>query len=370
MSVRIPFIDLTAQTQAVADEFASAVRQLTSENRFIGGDPVEAFERRFAEYCGTAHCVALNSGTDALRLALIEAGVKEGDEVITSPFTFIATAETISQTGAHPVLADIDGETFNLSPQAVESRIGERTKALLPVHIFGLAADMEKLHFLALQNHLIVIEDASQAHGAEIAGQRAGSFGRSAAFSFYPTKNLGAFGDAGALTCDDAQTAQQVRLLRNHGQDGYYSHLMEGYNSRLDSLQAALLSLKMNHLEDWIAERRRIASLYREGLADLPQIRFQAEPPRFRNSYHIVAALVERRDDLIAALLEKGIQAKVVYPIPLHLQRAYAHLGYRRGDLPQAEKVAQSVICLPVYPGLDESRVLETVEAVREFYAG
>lgn len=370
MSVRIPFIDLSPQTRAVADQFASAVRQLLLENRFIGGAPVEVFERRFADYCGSAHCVALNSGTDALRFAMLEAGVGEGDEVITSPFTFIATTETISQTGAQAVMADIDPQTYNLDPEALESRITARTKVILPVHIFGLPADMEKLHFLALQNGLQVIEDASQAHGAGIAGQRAGTFGRSAAFSFYPTKNMGAFGDAGALTCNDAETAEKVRLMRNHGQDGYYTHRFEGYNSRMDALQAALLNLKLDHVEDWIEERRRIVSLYREGLADLPQIRFQAEPQRFRHCYHIAAALAERRDELIRALLEKGIEAKVVYPIPLHLQRACAHWGYQKGEFPVAEQVSENVICLPVYPGLAESRVHEVVEAVREFYAG
>ncbi|HSR67946.1 MAG TPA: DegT/DnrJ/EryC1/StrS family aminotransferase [Acidobacteriota bacterium] len=370
MSVRIPFIDLSPQTRAVADEFVSAVRQLTLENRFIGGHPVETFERRFAEFCGAAHCVALNSGTDALRFALLEAGVGAGDEVITSPFTFIATTEIISQIGARAVLADVDPRTYNLDPQAMESRITSRTKAILPVHIFGLAADMEKLHFVALQNGLRVIEDASQAHGAEIAGQRAGTFGRSAAFSFYPTKNLGAFGDAGALTCNDPETADHVRLLRNHGQDGYYTHRFEGYNSRMDALQAALLILKLEHLEGWIEERRRIVSLYREGLQDLPQICFQSEPQRFRHCYHIAAALAERRDQLIEALSEKGIEAKVVYPIPLHLQRACARWGHRKGDFPAAEKVSDNVICLPVYPGLAESRVHEVVEAVREFYAG
>ncbi len=370
MEIRIPFIDLTSQTRDVLPEFSAQVQELANCNRFIGGEPVENFESGFAAYCGASHCVALNSGTDALRLGLLASGIGSGDEVITTPFTFIATAEAISQTGASLILADIEPDTFNLCPQAAERCISPRTKALLPVHIFGLPADMEKLTYLAHINRLSVFEDASQAQGAEIAGQRAGSLGGWAAFSFYPTKNLGAFGDAGALTCQDPQLARKVRLLRNHGQDGHYQHCCEGYNSRMDALQAALLSLKLARLEAWIEQRRTIAAIYREELNQVSGVRVQAEPQRYRHSYHIVAALVEKRDDLQRFLTSRGIETKVIYPTPIHLLQAYRHLDLPQGQLPVCEDVCRKVLCFPAYPGMSEEQAGEVARSIKGFYAG
>lgn len=367
--MKIPFLDLSYQTQAVLEDFLCHARGLAEQRQFVGGQPVEQFESAFARYCGARFCVAMNSGTDALRLALIAGGVGPGDEVITSPFTFIATAEAITQTG-RLVLADIDPETFTVAPKEVESKLTTRTKVLLPVHIFGLPAPVVELRALAARRGLIVIEDACQAHGAAIGKQKVGSFGQSAAFSFYPTKNLGAFGDAGALTTDAESVAERVRRLRNHGQVGPYEHDEEGFNSRMDALQSVLLSLKLRFLEEWVQQRRRLAAVYRQELGGVDSVRFQKEPENYRHAYHLLAAIVERRAQLIEHLTARGVETRIVYPQPLHLLKAYRHLLYGPGDFPQAESVCEKVLCFPLYPGMTETQVLEAARAVRSFYAG
>ncbi len=365
----IGFLDLGLQTQTVAADFLMRVTHLLQSSRFIGGEPVEAFERAFANYCGASHCVGLNSGTDGLRLALIAAGVTSETEVITSPFTFIATAETIGQTG-RIVLADVDPETFNLSPERTRERLTSRTRVLLPVHIFGLPADMPALQQLAEEKQLALVEDACQAHGAAIGTRRTGSFGQSAAFSFYPTKNLGAFGDAGAVTTNDPSVAERIRVLRNHGQIGPYLHQEEGFNSRLDTFQAVVLLLKLSKLESWNSRRRELAARYRTILSEVSEVRFQKEPPGYRHCYHLLAARVERRRELIDFLAARGIETKVVYPVPTHLQAAYRQLGHRAGDFPVAEAICREVVCFPLYPGLDEGQVEQVAEAVKGFYDG
>ncbi|MEJ2146227.1 MAG: DegT/DnrJ/EryC1/StrS family aminotransferase [Acidobacteriota bacterium] len=363
----IPFLDLSFQSRQVRPEFLAAADELVAANRFIGGQAVSGFERDFADFCGVEHCVALNSGTDALRLALMAAGVQPDDEIITSPFTFIATGEAINQV-ARLVLADVDPETFNLSPKAVEHQVTRRTGAVVPVHIFGLPADMDRINAVAAARGLVVIEDACQAHGASIRGRMTGRLGNAAAFSFYPSKNLGAFGDAGAVTSSDGTIAEKVRLLRNHGQTELYTHIIEGFNSRMDALQARLLSLKLAHLEAWNAERRRLVDVYREELAGIDAIRFQRVPDGYRHAYHILAVLFEERDDLVAYLKERGIDIRVIYPTPLHLMEAYRNLGLSRGDFPNAERVCDEVLCLPLFPGLARESVVRVAQEIRRFF--
>lgn len=365
--MRIPFLDLTYQTQQVAAGFQNRISELVASNGFIGGAPVEDFESSFAGYCGARECVALNSGTDALRFALLAGGVGPEDEVITSPFTFIASAEVISQSG-RLVLADVEPDTFTLSLESVKSRLSSRTRAVMPVHIFGLAADMEGFGGLAAERNVFIVEDACQAHGASIGGRRVGTFGASAGFSFYPSKNLGAFGDAGALTTDDPDIARHTRLLRNHGQVAPYAHDIEGYNSRMDTFQAAALRLKLELLEAWNDERRRLAGLYRAELSGLEEVRFQRVPDGYVHVYHILAILVERRDELKAFLAEQGIDSRIVYPTPVHRLGAYRSLGYGEGDLPNAERVSREVLCLPMYPGLESAQVREVCGSIRQFF--
>jgi dTDP-4-amino-4,6-dideoxygalactose transaminase len=366
-SVKVPFLDLSYQTGKVAAQFVSRLSQLVGQNRFIGGEPVEMFENAFARVCGTRHCVALNSGTDALRLGLLASGLESGDEVITSPFTFIATAEAISQT-AQLKLVDIEPDTFTLSPAAVEEALSPYSRAIVPVHIFGLAADMTALNELAGQRDLFVLEDACQSHGASLGGRRTGNLGEAAAFSFYPTKNLGAFGDAGAITCQHEGFAEKIRLLRNHGQVGPYFHEVEGFNSRMDSFQGLALSLKLEYLERWNQERQQIAMLYRKELDDLSEVSFQSVPPGYVHVYHVFAILAERRAELQEFLSSRGIETRVIYPVPVHLHPAYEHLGLVRGDLPNSEAICDSVLCLPIYPGLKSDRVRDVSEQIRRFY--
>jgi dTDP-4-amino-4,6-dideoxygalactose transaminase len=367
--VRIPFLDLACQTEAVSAGVLREVQSLIRQNRFIGGACVEDFESEFAAFCGTEYCIALNSGTDALRLGLIAAGVGQRDEVITSPFTFIATAEAITQTGKL-VLADIDTETFTLATSEVRRKLSDRTRGIVPVHIFGLPSFMGEINALAEARGLFVIEDACQAHGAAIDKRRVGSFGDAAAFSFYPSKNLGAFGDAGALTTNRSDIADHVRLLRNHGQTELYTHGVEGYNSRMDTFQAAVVLAKLAHLDAWNRDRIRIAKIYRQELNNINSLRFQEVPGGAQHVYHVLAVLAERRDELKQFLKDRGVDTRVIYPMPLHLMPAYGYLGHKKGDFPNAEKVCDQVLCLPMYPGLGTEQAQEVASFVREFFQG
>jgi dTDP-4-amino-4,6-dideoxygalactose transaminase len=360
-------LDLSLQTQQVASQFSEELQLLLKQQRFVGGHPIEEFETQFAAFCGVHHCVALNSGSDALRLGLLAAGVKPDDEVISTPFTFIATAEAISQT-ANLILADIDPNTFTLSAEAVTEKLSPRSRAIVPVHIFGLPADMKNLETLCTKQDLLVIEDACQAHGASIDGRRVGSFGTAAAFSFYPSKNLGAFGDAGAITCQTDAVAERVRLLRNHGQIRPYRHQFKGFNSRMDTIQSLVLRLKLPLLEKWNERRRRLAEIYRTELDEVEEIRFQKVPEGYQHVFHIVALLAERRSELMQFLRAKGIETRVIYPVPLHLDAAYGYLGYKKGDFPNAEVICEKVVCLPVYPGLSDRQAHEIALSIRAFY--
>jgi dTDP-4-amino-4,6-dideoxygalactose transaminase len=362
--VRVPYLDLRAQYQSIKPEIDAAVASVLDSCQFILGEQVAGFEQEFAAYCGTAECVALNSGTSALHLALLAAGVGPGDEVITVPFTFVASVAAVLYTGARPVLVDIEPRSFNMDPAAIEAAITPRTKAILPVHLYGQTADMDPILEVAQRHGLVVIEDAAQAHGAKYKGLSAGSIGDIGCFSFYPAKNLGAYGEGGAVTTNNPTYAQSIRRLRDWGTDRKYHHVMQGYNYRMEGFQGAILRVKLRHLEKWTETRRALAGKYDGMLAsrglDLPE-----EMPWARHVYHLYTLRSDGRDSLQSALLAEGIQTAIHYAVPAHLQPAYSNLGYGRGSFPQAEAAADKVLSLPIYPELSEEAVTIVAEAVQ-----
>ncbi|HEX7589062.1 MAG TPA: DegT/DnrJ/EryC1/StrS family aminotransferase [Anaerolineae bacterium] len=362
----IPLVDLKAQYQSIKPEIDAAMQRVVGNTSFILGREVAEFERNFAAFTHTQHCVGMDSGTAALHLALLICGVQPGDEVITTTHTFIATAEVISVIGARPVFVDIDPRTYNIDPKRIEAAITPRTRAIIPVHLYGQPAEMDPLLDIARKHNLRVIEDAAQAHGAEYHGRPAGTLGDVACFSFYPGKNLGAYGDAGALVTNDAALAEHAHMLRDHGRSEKYVHKLVGYGFRLDALQAAILGAKLPHLEGWNARRREIADYYTELLTNtdlvLPYV-----PPQIKPVYHIYCIRARDRDGLQKHLKARGIESGIHYPIPLHLQPVYQDLGYHAGDFPQAEKAADEILSLPMYPELTEAQMQEIVGAVKEF---
>jgi dTDP-4-amino-4,6-dideoxygalactose transaminase len=363
----ISVLDLKAQYHGIRGEIDAAVLGVLESGHFILGPNVKALEREVAQTCGCTYGVGVASGTDALRLAMDALEIGPGDEVITTPFTFIATANTISRAGAIPVFVDIDPQTFNLHPILVEQAITERTRAILPVHLFGQLADMGALMELAVRYDLPVVEDSAQAIGATLDGQPACSFGVIGCLSFYPTKNLGAYGDGGmAVTCN-ADMAERLDVLRRHGGRVKYYHERLGYNSRLDELQAAILRVKLRHLDAWTEGRRRVAARYDELLADLPvTIPYQA--PRVRHVYHQYTIRAPRRDELQSFLKAQGIGTMIYYPLPLHRQEMYAGLGLGEGSFPEAERAAREVLALPIYPELTAEQIEQVAGAIRHFY--
>lgn len=363
----VPFVDLKAQYAALKPELDSAIQDVLVRCDFIFGKDVAAFEEEFARYCDAAHAIGVSTGTDALRLALLAAGIGPGDEVITAANTFIATTEAISQVGATFRLVDVDTRTFNMEPGEVDAAVTPRTKALLPVHLYGQPADMDPILAVAQRRGLLVIEDACQAHGARYKGRRAGSMGDLAAFSFYPAKNLGAYGDAGAVVTHSPDLARQVRLLQNHGQKSKYEHVTEGYCNRLDTIQAAVLRVKLRYLDDWNARRRQVAAWYDERLADLPVVR-PSVADGVEHVYHLYVIRTEDRDALQAHLAERGIGTGLHYPIPLHLTEAYRDWGFRRGQFPVTERAAQEILSLPMFAEMTESQVDEVADAMRAFF--
>jgi len=373
----IPFVDLVTVHRELREELRSVFETALDTAGFIGGPTVQEFEREFAEFCGSRFCVGMASGTDALRLALVSAGVRPGDTVVTVPLTFVATTEAISQAGARPDFVDIDERTYTMDPEKLRSyletectpdhatgrvvsrRSGSPVTAVIPVHLYGQMADMDPLLDLADRYGLIVIEDACQAHGADYLSKRedrwhkAGSMGRAAAFSFYPGKNLGACGEAGAVTTDDEQLAQRCRMLRDHGQSRKYFHDIEGYNGRLDAIQAGFLRVKLRHLAKWNDQRREAARRYDELLADADGAIILAHVPSWsRPVYHLYVVRTADRESLQKSLAAEGIGAGIHYPIPLHLLKAYEALRFRPGDFPVAEQAASQVLSLPMFPGL------------------
>ena len=362
----VPALDLHAEYESLRAEIEPAVLAVLTSGRYIGGPEVESFEAAFTAYCGAAHGVAVSSGTDALRFALMASGVGPGDEVVTSPFTFIGTTEAVTQAGARPVFADIDPATFTIDTARAAAVVTKRTRALLPVHLYGQMADMPALMDLATARGIAVVEDACQAHGAAIGGRRAGSIGETAAFSFYPTKNLGGAGEGGLVTTASAEAAARVRRLRDHGQTTKYIHAEEGYNGRLDALQCAILRVKLGHLEDWNRRRQALAARYRAALADaeahghlrLPAVRAGAEHVYHQFAVRVVAGAARGgRDRAREALGAQGIDTGVHYPVPLHRQPCYAGMGLAEGAFPESERAAREILTLPLYPSLTEAQV-------------
>ncbi|MDW8352005.1 MAG: DegT/DnrJ/EryC1/StrS family aminotransferase [Anaerolineae bacterium] len=369
---KIPLVDLKAQYMAIRPEIEAAIQRVIESTAFINGPDVAAFEQEFAQFCGAAYAVGVASGTAALQLALQACGVGAGDEVITTAHTFCATAEAIVHAGARPVFVDIDPCSYTLAPEAVARAITPRTKAIVPVHLYGMPADMDAINAIAQQHGLFVIEDAAQAHGALYKGRPVGTLGHVACFSFYPGKNLGAYGDAGAVTTNDPAIARRVLALRDHGRaigpDGKrskYEHDQVGYGERLDTLQAAILRVKLRYLPEWTARRQMIAQRYLELLAGAP-IGLPFTPPDRQSVWHLFVVRVRRRADIQAHLAAQGIETGIHYPIPLHLQKGFAYLGYRAGDLPHTEAAAQEVLSLPIYAELSEAQQVCVVHALRE----
>ena len=356
----IPFLDLKAQYREIKPQVDAAVAGVIESAQFVLGPEVAAFEERFAAYCGVRHCVAVNSGTSALHLALLAAGVGPGDEVITVSMTFVATTAAILYCGAKPVFVDVDPDTWTMDPNLVKAAITPRTKAILPVHLHGLMADMDPIIEVANRAGLIVIEDAAQAHGAEYRGRRAGSIGDIGCFSFYPGKNLGAYGEAGAAVTNSSALARQLALLRDWGQESKYNHVLPGYNFRMDGIQGAVLNVKMAYIESWTKARQAVASHYDRLLAR-PQFKRPAPPPHCRHVYHVYAVEVERRDQVQKALSAAGIGTGIHYPVPVHLQKAYGELGYGRGDFPVTEAIANRFLSLPIYAELQPEQVANVV---------
>jgi len=363
--MRIPLVDLKAQYARIKPEIDAAIREAVESAWFVGGPQLEAFEREFAEYCGTPHAVGVSSGTSALHLALICAGVGPGDEVLVPSHTFIATAEVVRRCGARVRFAEIDPRTGTLDPAALDAAFTPRVKVVLPVHIYGHPADMEPILELASRRGAQVIEDAAQAHGARYQGRRCGGLAPLAGFSFYPGKNLGAYGDGGIVTCASAEAADRMRRLSNHGRLDKYLHGEEGYNYRLDAIQAAILRVKLRHLEEWNEARRRAARMYDERLARISAIRPMETMGWALPVYHLYVIRVPGRDRVVASLKEGGVEAGIHYPVPLHLQPAYRHLGYRQGEFPATEKLCSEILSLPIYPEITEEQLDRVVELLR-----
>ena len=361
----IPFLDLKAQYKQIKPEIDAAVARVFDSAQFVLGPEVSAFEERFADYCGVAHCTALNSGTSALHLALLAAGIGRGDEVITVSMTFVATTAAILYCGAKPVFVDVEPDTWTMDPTLIEAAITPRTKAILPVHLHGLMADMDPIIDIARRHGLVVIEDAAQSHGAEYKGRRAGSIGDVGCFSFYPGKNLGAYGEGGAAVSNNPELARQMVLLRDWGQESKYNHVVAGYNYRMDGIQGAVLNVKMDYIEEWTEARRTVASHYDRLLAS-SRFRRPAPPSHCRHVYHVYAIELAQRDEVQKSLQEAGIGTGIHYPVPVHLQKAYADLGYGPGDLPVTEALADRFLSLPIYAELRPEQVAEVVRGLEQ----
>ncbi len=390
--MKIPFIDLITPHLELEEEFLSVFKEALRTGGFIGGPVVEGFEKDFAAFCNSKYCVGLNSGTDALRFSLIAAGVKGGDIVVTVPNTFIATTEAISQAGALPAFVDINESTYNIdieklreyletkchfdnkTNQLINSKTHQPVTAIIPVHLYGQMADMVPILQIAETYNLTVIEDACQAHGAKYLSNKtgnwevAGSMGLVSAFSFYPGKNLGAFGDAGAITTDNEEIARKIRQLRDHGQTKKYYHEIEGYNGRLDAIQAGILQIKLRHMSEWNEKRQQIANGYNELLKEIDGIAIPHEPEWSKAVYHLYVIRTSKREELQHHLTGNNIATGLHYPVPLHLQKAYEGLGYAKGDFPVSEEAASEILSLPMYPQLTHDQQMRVAEKIKEFF--
>lgn len=366
--MKIPFVDLQAQYRSIKDEVDAAVLAVMSRGDFVLGGAVTEFEKAFADYCEADYAVGVDSGYSALELALLAYDIGPGDEVITAANTFIATTLAISNCGAKPVLVDIDPDTYNIDPQKIEAAITPATRAIMPVHLYGQPADMDPILEIAQRHNLIVIEDAAQAAGARYKGRKVGGIGHAAGFSFYPGKNLGAYGDAGAVVTNDPAVADKVRLLRNIGQRVKYHHDIKGFNHRLDTMQAAVLQVKLPYLDGWNEQRRRAAATYERLLAGLPIVT-PSVLDDVEHIYHLYVVRLENRGALQEALQDAGVATGLHYPVPIHLQPAYQELGYKRGDFPITEAYAETILSLPMFPELDDQKVAYVVDLIQGYFA-
>lgn len=362
----IAWSDLTYIHSVIRDEINESVKNVLDSNWFIMGKELEAFEEEYAQFCGAKYCIGVGNGLDALHIILKAYGIGAGDEVIVPANTFIATALAVSYCGATPVLVDADENTYNIDATKIEEKITDKTKAIMAVHLYGRVADIDKIYQIAGKYNLKVIEDAAQAHCAVLNGKKTGNLGDAAGFSFYPGKNLGAFGDAGAITTNDDELAKKMRALRNYGSEVKYHHIYKGCNSRLDELQAALLRVKLKHMEEWTKERQRIAQYYIENISN-PKIKLPTAPEREQHVWHIFPIFVEDRDELMKYLNDKGIQTLIHYPIPIHMQECYKELGYNKGDFPVAERLAKQEVSIPLWVGMKDEELKAVVEALNSF---
>ena len=366
--MRVPFVDLSAQYERYREEFDRALADVIARNAFVGGEFVRRFEQQFGEAYGVEHCVSCANGTDAIYIALRMLGIGPGDEVITTAISWISTSETISQTGATPVFVDVD-EHGLIDVDLIESAVTPRTRAIVPVHLYGQAVDMDAVSAICARHGLYLVEDCAQAHFAEWRGQRVGTFGDAGTFSFYPGKNLGAWGDAGAVIARDPELARRCRMFANHGALVKHQHEMEGINSRMDGLQAALLSAKLAHLAEWTEARRAIADAYREQLTDVGDLRLPQVKAGATHVYHLFVVETDHRDDLKACLAEHGIETAIHYPTALPFLGAYRHLGHASGDFPKAARAQQRILSLPMYPELSSTMIGHVVDSVRRFFS-
>lgn len=365
--MHVPFLNLKLQYETIKDEIHDAINQVIAKSAFAGGPFVAQFEKEFAEFCKCQYTIGVGSGTEALWIPLLALGIGQGDEVITVPNTFIATTEAISFCGATPVFVDIDEKTYSMNPDLLEAAITPKTRAIIPVHIFGQTADMDPIMEIAGKHNLFVIEDACQSHGSEYKEKRAGSIGDAAAFSFYPGKNLGAFGEGGAITTNNLELATKMQMFRDHGQTQKYYHGIIGWNARMDGIQGAVLSVKLKRLESWNKARRKNARLYNELLSDVDGVITPGEADYAKHVYHIYAIRVQNRDILIKKLTEKNIACGIHYPVPIHLQEAYSFLGHGKGSFPIAEKCAEEFVSLPMFPELTREQIEYIVNQIKTF---
>jgi dTDP-4-amino-4,6-dideoxygalactose transaminase len=370
MHIKVPFLDLWSQHLPLMSEINEAIQEVIESSAFAGGRFVAAFEEDFAAYCNIPHAIGVGSGTEALWLSLLACGIGSGDEVITVPSTFMATAEAITHCGARPVFVDVDETTYTMNPDALKHAVTAKTKAIIPVHLFGQPADMDPILDFGRKHNLYVIEDACQAHGATYKGKRVGTLGDTACFSFYPGKNLGAFGEAGAIVTSNAELDKKIRILRDHGQQQKYFHSVVGWNCRMDGIQAAVLRIKLRQLETANQRRRNHAAQYDAGLREIDEIIAPTQASYARHVYHIYAIRVSNRDETIKSLADQGIATGIHYPVPVHLQEAYQALGYTRSSFPVAERCATEFVSLPMYPELTHFQIQQVIDGVKEAIAG
>lgn len=367
--MKITSLDLGRQYESIRDEINKAVLEVIESQSFVLGPFVEAFEHSIEKFCSAKHAIGVSSGTDAILLALMACGIKNGDEVITTPFTFFATAGSIARLGAVPVFVDTDPSTYNIDVSKIASAVNKKTKAILPVHLYGQCADMDTILDVARANGIMVIEDAAQAIGAVYKGQNAGTMGNVGCFSFYPTKNLGGYGDGGLVTTNDDELARCIKILRVHGSEPKYYHSYIGINGRLDAIQAAVLSVKLEYLNDWSESRRWVASYYSEHLKALP-IRLPKIESHNTHIFHQYVIATSQRDELIQYLKQQGIETAVYYPVPLHLQKCFEYLGYKEGDLPESEKASRETLALPIFPEITQKEQDYVIGHIKNFFAG